>query len=83
MGRSDLRGLVPEFAGVPPLHGGPGTAGDQPRDPRRSRVPPVTVPAAEPTIWAWIALALGGLVALSVAAPRLRRHVLAAARASR
>ena len=44
---------------------------------------PGTVPAAGPTLWGWIALALAGLVALSVAAPRLRRHVLAVARAHR
>jgi hypothetical protein len=42
-----------------------------------------TVPAAGPTPSGWIALALAGLVALSVAAPRLRRRVLAAARAHR
>jgi hypothetical protein len=42
-----------------------------------------TVPAAGPALWVWIALALAGLVALSVAAPRLRRRVLAAARAHR
>jgi hypothetical protein len=44
---------------------------------------PDTVPAAEPTLLGWIALALAGLVALSVAAPRLRRRVLAAASAHR
>ena len=44
---------------------------------------PGTVPAAGPTLWGWIALALAGLVALSVAAPRLRRRVLAVARAHR
>jgi hypothetical protein len=42
-----------------------------------------TVPAAGLALWVWIALALAGLVALSVAAPRLRRRVLAAARAHR
>jgi hypothetical protein len=44
---------------------------------------PDTVPAAGPTPWGWIALALAGLVALSVAAPRVRRRVLAVARAHR
>jgi len=44
---------------------------------------PDTVPAARSTPWGWIALALAGLVALSLAAPRLRRHVLAVARALR
>jgi hypothetical protein len=42
-----------------------------------------TVPAARSTPWGWIALALAGLVALSLAAPRLRRRVLAVARALR
>jgi hypothetical protein len=41
------------------------------------------VPAARSTPWGWIALALAGLVALSLAAPRLRRRVLAVARALR
>jgi hypothetical protein len=41
---------------------------------------PDTVPAAGPALGHWIALALVGLVALSVAAPRLRRRVLAVAR---
>jgi hypothetical protein len=40
-----------------------------------------TVPAAGLTPWGWIALALAGLVAVSVAAPRLRRRVVAAAKA--
>jgi hypothetical protein len=44
---------------------------------------PDTVPAAGPTLWGWIALALAGLVALSVAVPRVRRRVLAAAKAHR
>ena len=44
---------------------------------------PDTVPAARPTLWGWIALAVAGLVVLSVAAPRLRRRVLAATRAHR
>jgi hypothetical protein len=44
---------------------------------------PDTVPAARSTPWGWIALALAGLVALSLAAPRLRRRVLAVARALR
>jgi hypothetical protein len=44
---------------------------------------PDAAAAAGPTLWGWIALALVGLVALSVAAPRLRRRVLAAARAHR
>ena len=44
---------------------------------------PDTMPAAGPTLGRWIALALAGLVALSVAAPQLRRRVLAVARAHR
>lgn len=44
---------------------------------------PDTVPAARSTPWGWIAVALAGLVALSLAAPRLRRRVLAVARALR
>jgi hypothetical protein len=44
---------------------------------------PDTLPAAGPTLWGWIALALAGLVALSMAAPRLRRRVLSVARAHR
>jgi hypothetical protein len=43
---------------------------------------PETVPAAGPTPWGWIALALAGL-ALSVVGPWLRRRVLAAVRAHR
>jgi hypothetical protein len=38
---------------------------------------------AGPTIWVWIALALAGLVAASVTAPRLRHRDPAAARAHR
>jgi hypothetical protein len=38
---------------------------------------PDTVPAARAMPWIWTALALAGLVALSVAAPRLRRRILA------
>lgn len=44
---------------------------------------PDTVPAAGLTLWGWIAPALAGLVALSVAAPRLRRRVVAVARTHR
>jgi hypothetical protein len=44
---------------------------------------PDTVPATGLTLGGWIALALVGMVALSVAAPRLRRRVLAVARAHR
>jgi hypothetical protein len=38
-----------------------------------------TNPATGPTPWGWIALALAALVALSLAAPRLRRRILAVA----
>jgi hypothetical protein len=44
---------------------------------------PETVPAARSTPWGWIGLALAGLVVLSLAAPWLRRRVLAVARALR
>ena len=44
---------------------------------------PHTVPAARPMPWGWMALALVGLVAVPVAAPRLGRCVLAVARAHR
>lgn len=80
MGRSDLRGLVAKLLeffhylvdqGLPEAN--PLVAVD-------SASGPDSVPAAGPTLWGWIALALAGLVALSVAAPRLRRRVLAAAR---
>jgi hypothetical protein len=37
---------------------------------------PVTLPAARATPWAWIALTVAGLVALSLTAPRLRRRIL-------
>ena len=42
---------------------------------------PDTVPAASPTPWSWLALALVGLVAVSVVAARLRRRILSATRA--
>jgi hypothetical protein len=42
-----------------------------------------TVPAPRSTPWDWIALALAGLVAMTLAAPRLHRRILAAARTLR
>ncbi|MGH2724891.1 MAG: hypothetical protein ACRDI0_11645 [Actinomycetota bacterium] len=42
-----------------------------------------TLPAAQATSWGWIALALAGLVALSLAALRLRRRILAVSRGNR
>jgi hypothetical protein len=42
-----------------------------------------TVAAAQATSWGWIALALAGLVALSLAALRLRRRILAVSRGNR
>jgi hypothetical protein len=44
------------------------------RDARRESAPDL-LPAAQATPWGWIALALAGLVALSLAAPGLRRRV--------
>jgi hypothetical protein len=41
---------------------------------------PGTVPMAQATPWGWIALALAGLLVLSLASPRPRRRILAVAR---